>query len=44
LKKFPCVQVIDSAGDSVDGIVEYISNEELTITFSAAFSGAAYLN
>ena len=44
LKRFPSVVVQDTAGDSVEGIVEYISNEELTITFSAAFSGVAYLN
>lgn len=44
LNKFPNYTVIDSAGDEVEGDVTYINNQQLTITFSAAFSGTAYLN
>jgi hypothetical protein len=44
LKLFPSVTVIDTAGDEVQGIVEYVSNNELKIVFSAAVTGTAYLN
>jgi hypothetical protein len=44
LKKFPSVVVQDSANDEVEGDIEYLSNEELIVTFSSAFSGVAYLN
>lgn len=44
LERFPSVTIIDSAGGTVIGDVEYVSNNELTITFSAPFSGTAYLN
>ena len=40
----PDVQVFDSAGDQVEGDVVHLSVDELTITFSAAFSGVAELN
>jgi hypothetical protein len=44
LNKFPSVTVIDSSGGGVVGSVNYIDVDNLTITFSAAFSGKAYLN
>ena len=44
LNKFPNYTVIDSSGDEVEGDVTYINNNQLTLTFSAAFSGTAYLN
>lgn len=44
LKRFPSVTVIDTAGDEVQGIVEYVSNNELKIVFSATVTGTAYLN
>lgn len=44
LGKNPSVSVADSAGTLVHGEVDYINNNSLTITFSAAFSGKAYLN
>lgn len=44
LGKFPSVTVFDSANTQVEGDVQHISNNELTITFGAAFSGTAYLN
>lgn len=42
--KNPSVSIIDSSGDEVLGEVNHISNNQLIITFSAAFSGVAYLN
>ncbi len=44
LERFPSVTVVDSSGNLVIGDVDYISNLELIITFSAPFSGTAYLN
>lgn len=44
LERFPSVTVVDSSGNLVIGDVDYVSNLELTITFSAPFSGTAYLN
>ncbi len=44
LNKFPSVSVVNSNNISVNGLVTYISKSELTITFSAGFSGSAYLN
>ncbi len=44
LGKFPAVSVTDSAGSMVTGDVIYTDRNNLRITFSAAFSGFAYLN
>lgn len=44
LNKFPSVSVVDSAKSAVVGSVEYINENELRITFSAPFSGYAYMN
>lgn len=44
LEKYPSVTVVDSAGSVVLGAVKYISENEIEITFSAAFSGKVYLN
>ena len=44
LNKFPSVTVVDSAGTVVIGEINYIDANNLTLTFSAAFSGVAYLN
>lgn len=44
LNKFPSVSVVDSSGSVVVGEVAYIDNNNLTITFSASFSGKAYIN
>jgi len=41
---FPSVSVVDSASNVVYGEVNYISNNSLTLTFSGAFSGQAFLN
>lgn len=44
LGAFPSVTVVDSGGNSVVGSVHYVSDDQITIGFSAAFSGTAYLN
>lgn len=44
LGKHPSVTVIDSGGDEVEGHLVYDSDDQLTLIFSAAFSGTAYLN
>jgi len=44
LGKYPSVSVQDSAGTDIFGEVQYNSKYQLTISFSSAFSGFAYLN
>jgi hypothetical protein len=44
LGKFPSVTVKDSAGSIVIGEINYNDNNNITLTFSGAFSGEAYLN
>lgn len=44
LLKYPSVSVVDSGGNLVFGDVQYIDSSNLTITFTAAFSGNAFLN
>jgi len=44
LDKFPSVSVVDTANQLMYGDTEYIDKNKLTITFSATFSGKAYLN
>ena len=44
LGKFPSVSVVNSSKVIVYGNVNYINTNELTITFSAPFSGQAFLN
>lgn len=44
LGRRPSVTVVDSAGTVVIGNVAYTSDDTVAITFSGAFSGAAYLN
>lgn len=44
LDKHPSVIVKDSAGSTVIGEITYTDLNNLTITFSGAFSGEAYLN
>lgn len=43
LGRYAAVTVVDSAGSMVEGDVAYVSTSEVTISFSAAFSGEAYL-
>lgn len=44
LNKFPSVTVVDSAGTAVVGQVDYGSENQVTLTFKASFSGKAYFN
>ena len=44
LDKFPSVSVVDSAGTEVFGQVQYVNLSRITITFSSAFAGEAFLN
>lgn len=40
----PNVTVQDSAGNIVEGEITYTNTKQLTVTFSSAFSGNAYLS
>lgn len=40
----PNITVVDSAGTNVEGDVEYVSTNELTVRFTQGFSGKAYLS
>jgi hypothetical protein len=44
LNRYPSVTVVDSSGATVEGAVDYDDANSLTISFSAAFAGTAYLN
>ena len=44
LGKFPSVSVVDSGNTTVYGDISYINDNSLTVTFSAAFGGKAYMN
>lgn len=44
LNKFVSVSIVDTANDEVEGSVYYDSVNQVTLTFSAAFSGKAYIN
>ena len=44
LEKYPSVSIVDSGGNQVMGDVTYNSDNKLTVNFSSAFSGKAYLN
>jgi len=44
LATYPNVTVLDSAGSSVEGEIVYDSASSITLTFTSAFSGVAYLS
>lgn len=44
LNKLPSVTIMNSAGDIVFGNIHYDNDNQVTITFSAPFSGKATLN
>lgn len=44
LGRKPSITVVNNSGIVVYGRMEYIDDNTLTITFSAPFSGKAYLN
>jgi hypothetical protein len=41
---YPNVTVVDSAGTIYEGEIAYTNTNSLTVSFSAAFSGKAYLS
>lgn len=44
LGKMPSVEVVDTGDNIVVGEIEYISLNQVQVTFGAAFTGKAYLN
>jgi hypothetical protein len=44
LGRRPSVTIVDSAGNAQIGEVLYNSDNQITVTFAAAFGGYAYLN
>jgi hypothetical protein len=44
LVKYPSVTIVDSANSIVIGNIQYNSLNQLTVSFSGAFAGRAYLN
>ena len=44
LNKFPSVTVVDSGNTTVEGSITYNNQNTVTLSFSAQFSGKAYLN
>lgn len=44
LQKYPSPIIIDSAGDEVEGLIKHIDKNNISITFSAPFTGKATLN
>ena len=43
LGTYPVVVVVDSAGNTFVGDVQYVTTNQLTITFTTVFGGTAYL-
>jgi hypothetical protein len=41
---YPNITVVDSGGTIYEGEIDYVSENAVTLTFSAAFSGKAYLS
>ena len=44
LSKRVAIEVVDTAGTVVVGKIDYVDDNNLTLTFNAAFSGYAYCN
>lgn len=44
LGKYPSVSVVDSANDEVEGGIKHVSINQLILTFSAPFTGRAFIN
>jgi hypothetical protein len=41
---YPSVTIFLSSGDTVEGLISHTNTNSLTVTFSAAISGTAYLS
>lgn len=44
LNRFPSVEIVDSSGSIVEGDLQYFNANTVQVSFSAPFSGVAYLN
>lgn len=44
LNKFPSVSVKDSAGTEVQGLVQHVDMNNVTVSFNTPFKGIAFLN
>jgi len=44
LNGYPNITIVDSAGTQVEGEVKYDSGTQVTVSFSSAFAGDAYLS
>ena len=44
LGRYPSITIVDTGGNVVYGDYKYIDTNNMTATFSATFSGSAYLN
>lgn len=44
MNKYPAINIVDTSNDIIMGEVRYNTLNQLTITFTAAISGKAYLN
>lgn len=44
LGRYPSVSIVDSAGTEVKGKIDYIDENNITVSFSSGFSGKAHLN
>lgn len=44
LERFPSVTIVDSAGSTVEGDVDYLDNNRVRVSFSAPFAFTAYFN
>lgn len=44
LAKYPSVTITDSAGSVVEGDINYVTDNEIQVSFTAAFAGTVYLN
>ena len=44
LGKYPSVSTVDSAGSIINGAITYNSANKITVVFTSATSGKAYLN
>ncbi len=44
LDRYPSVTIVDSAGTVVIGDMEYVTSNEIRVSFTSEFSGKAYLN
>lgn len=44
LNKFPSVTIEDTGGNDIEGEIVYDNSNQITLNFSSAFAGTAYLN